>query len=257
MQSFLTWDKVVIFILLRRRMLFNMICIELDNWQVPVDPENEVDLDKSGGVSMKKTWTGAALVAGVFSVCLMPGFASAKETVVTIPAAADTYIEKGDSSPNGSMTSMLISDDGKGNEGWGFVRWDLSKIPKDAQIVGAVFEILQTDYGLGDGLDIYVIDKGAWKESRLTWKSWHAMSTEITRLGVLTPIYRFSTMPCSFADPALAETVRQWHSGDKENNGLILKWHHDTQWGSDHYIPREHPHEEGPLLIIRYTMPSE
>jgi hypothetical protein len=198
---------------------------------------------------MKKTWTCAALVAGIFSVCL------AQETIVTIPAEEDTYIEKGDGSPNGSMTSMPISDDGAGKEQWGFIKWDLSEIPADAQIVDAVFEILQTDYGLGDGLDIYVIDEGEWKESRLTWKNWHDMSTETTLLGVLAPIYRFSTMPCSFADPALTETVRQWHNGDKDNNGLILKWHHDTQWGGDHYIPKEH-HEEDPSLIIRYTMPE-
>jgi hypothetical protein len=133
---------------------------------------------------------------------------------------------------------------------------DLSYVPSNQPVVAASFEILQTDYTVGDGLDVYAIDSGDWDESTLTWDVWTNMSTSISWLGTMTPIVRFSDGVCSFSNSNLTERVQQWHSGEKPNYGLLLKWHHDTLWGSDTFIPREHS-ERDPMLMVTYPSVPE
>lgn len=176
--------------------------------------------------------------------------------VARIHAQADTYIDSANASANyGSATSLPISNDGAGNEKWGFVKWDPSLIPEDAEITNVVFEILQTDYTVGDGLDVYAINSGDWDEFTLTWNSWTNRPTSKTFLGIMSPIVRFDTGACSFSNANLLERVRQWHNESKPNHGLLLKWHHDTQWGQDTFIPREHPNGD-PMLIVEYSTTS-
>ena len=171
----------------------------------------------------------------------------------TIHALADTYIDSANATANyGSATSLPISDDGAGNEKWGFLKWDPALVPEGAEITNATFDILQTDYSVGDGIDVYAINSGEWDESTLTWNSWTNMSTSKTYLGTMTPIVQYLSGACSFSNANLLERVRLWHNGGKPNLGLLLKWHHDTQWGQDTFIPREHTNAD-PMLIVEYS----
>ncbi len=189
--------------------------------------------------------------------------------VVTVDDVADAGIIQHinySTKPQGTNVAMYVGRYGTAYQNpveapryWMLIRWDLSSILPGATISNATFQIQQIEYGVGD-VDVYVIDSGEWTESEVTWSNWVPTASD-TYLGIMHDVPRDQGLT-TFNNSNLTAVVQEWVNGDRENLGLVFRWHGDPASGTtrvgDNFAAREfdvdgYPDYDPPQLVITYA----
>ncbi len=169
-----------------------------------------------------------------------------------IAASEDTYLDRNKPDANfGRQMDLRIEDEGgSGACRWTLIRWDMTKVDVN-EINKVIFRAVQTDGDIGDGIDVYAIAEGDWRENDITWNTWQTMKTELIFLGAMS-VESYPDGLSTFSSPLLTDWVRRWLMDAKQNRGLLLKYHYGNVHTGDTLFATGDPEAlyDPPQLVI-------
>lgn len=179
--------------------------------------------------------------------------------ICVVNASEDTYLDEGSPDKNfGHHMDLRIEDEGSpGSRRHILIRWDLSKIDVD-EIDKVILRVTQTDGHVGDGIEIYAITEGDWSENDITWNMWQTVNAKLDFLGIML-IKTYPDGLSTFSNEALTDYVRRWLANEKQNRGLLLKYHYNTVYTGDTLFAAGAPEAfyDPPQLVIHTALPRD
>lgn len=214
---------------------------------------------------MNRSTSLSVLTFSVFN--LLPGIAFGQS--ISLNPIADSRILKIVPNQNFGSEGLLATYnnmDGFGdNEQHSLLKFDLSSIPKGANITSATLLLSKRNDGyVSNGVASYVFRVITdWTESKVTWNK-PTNTTSWTNLGGdfvgMTGAYNSNPYAMNTDNPAgatldwnVTSLVSEWESGAVANDGLLLRADVGNQL---HFYSREVVGSE-PSLIINYSVVPE
>jgi sialate O-acetylesterase len=183
-------------------------------------------------------------------------FYSLSPNLKILDAVEDTFIDRQYPDKNyGQDTNLRIEDDGKFKR-WALIKWDISEFDQKARIEDVTFKACQTDGNVGDGVDVFGIESGDWKENDITWNRWNALQPKLVFLGTMK-VTEYPDGISLFTSPMLVDWVQGWVSGKIKNHGLMLKYHYIKNYTGDSFQSHddERLYNYFPRLIVNCEQP--
>lgn len=186
------------------------------------------------------------------------------DPTVTLTAAADTYLDKGNADDNFGTSTSLVVDKSGGSIGdsRAVLQFDLDSLPVGSVITGAVLQLEATANTGAFDINVYEVTQ-AWQEGassgaigaaswneRLPGTNWNTAGGDFDSAIIAT----LNTAAIGQHTWDITSLVQDWYTGAKTNNGLILG-SPDSGGETVTYDSREGG--TPPQLILQYTVVND
>ncbi len=150
----------------------------------------------------------------------MPAQAKFTDGVDGYTGTEDSRIKSGSANTNyGYQEYVTIDGLSSGSEFVGLLKWDLSAMPTNANVVATEIVLTISDTST-DQYNLYAMN-GSWNEDSVTWNSANIEANQGVLIGTVVPHYALKHT--LVLNDAGVELVQGWIDGSVPNNGLIIR----------------------------------